>query len=521
MASIFESAAQVMGATAVPTPSKFFGPGPMGSSMSARTRAMLAAQDLKDTYEMRKLEDNFIASSLQRQKNLDELENFDRDRLIRSKQRDLALMEAEEQIGTFGSQKKLEGTKRELEQKETEGQLETFGERQQLESKQREAQGLQLSRTLSQEARDLYNIQQRLDLSKAQLSEALYPAEAELRKLQAKQGLREAKDIDLMYDQKLALTRDDLEQKGLAVEARKDAESRSDQYLGLLQSANADPTSPKVLDILDEVAVGSAALPETHPVKAGLKLVASKAQRAATSMDVLSKAVTAANLSAPAAKAKLAAGRELLRMGDLTKFEDLLIGLPSGAMAQARLKNQLEAQAIRSELARDIGSTNISFETLDQLESGAKSGEDYVRDSVAATIQYLNENKKPEATSTGVQPEAFIMMPDGTRRTRVVPKSVDEFMESVRTLGIEATRDKYVDNFDGILNRLDKIRGLQELSARGNVSPETATGTATSATSALEQSRRESAEAKAKALAGEGSPALPNAPNSAPAPTPK
>ena len=129
MATLLESAQQTLGPTAIGPSTDFFGPGPMSSAMSARSRAILAAQELQDAFEMRRIEDALMSSEFQRVKQplelaqaQSELQNMPQiiaaqntERMLRQKRNQYALDNFDEEVEEQAQRKKLERMRLETE----------------------------------------------------------------------------------------------------------------------------------------------------------------------------------------------------------------------------------------------------------------------------------------------------------------------------------------------------------------------------------------------------------------------
>lgn len=432
MATLYDSAQQTLGASALSPATDFFGPGPMSSAMSARSRAILATQELQDAYEMRRMEDEFLKSELQRQ------------------QYPLQAAQVQSDAQNLPEIIAAQNTERRLRQRQNQYALDNFDAEVE-EKKQRT----------------------KLETLRLQADAELYPLTAQAKRAELESEIAEraafAPFVSILADQRARVAR---AQMGSAIEqldAIEQVKARAPEITRKLSDAEKSLATPGVEDILLEVADDVALLPEAHPLRQKVDSALKRFDTTMKQKDLLRQSL------APIASARMRQqlfeeGVSALDRKDYDAFEKTLLRIDPSSELARKSKAMEGFVKVANDLQSDF---QVPTKALNLLASGQLSARAILLEKAKNALPAVKAAwEKSDATGNS----AFSLSTAGGNQIKF-PDTAEDLVKIIETHGPALAKVQVPLQLDPLIRLYTALNEYQSI-AGSMVQPEDENGAA-------------------------------------------
>lgn len=498
---------------------------------------MLAAENLRDTYQFRKAQDALVSSMVQRQKDLLTLardtaamENLDKEVALENTQRELQLKETTEQLATADDRFGANRLKTQLDKLKAEEGISTFEEERDLRALGRDVQrgAFQLQDLEQDVAKEISGTTAAITRKKAgQALADLTTAEQtreereRLDRLNLLNAYNSALNVKETFDEVTQNRSRQLQLEGIAQQAQLDTLNRVPSINEKMSGLSTKLTDPDVVPQLKEIATDVAALPDGHPTKAAFNGLTSRFEAVQQRRAALMSAVQN-EFNRKTRTSMYDAGLKLLEAGKVKDFDDYLVTLPLGAEQKLRLEQDIERRAISRDLKDSYA---IPYETSQQVELGKLKPVDVIKPSVEAFIartkEFRSTGPQAQGNAIGLSKPGGSMYDNANQPKYRLPDSAEDFFKVVEQSGPMGAKQEFGPLFNSYVDSLVKLNSLRTSAMlaenRNQIGGQTpGNGQDTAGGTPLDEARRRAAENAAKRLAEATGPPAP-----APPPAPK
>lgn len=423
MATLLESAQRTLGPAAIGPSTDFFGPGPMSSAMSARSRAILAAQELQDAFEMRQVEDALMASELQRAK------------------QPLELAQAQSELQNMPQIIAAQNTERMLRQKQNQYALDNFDEEVEEQAQRKKLERMQLETEMQ-----------------------LYPLTSQARQAELESEVAERKAfapfVSVLAEQRSRVARAQMANEIDKLDAIDSVTSRAPEISARLRDAEKSLATPGVEDLLLPLADDVAVLPDGHPLKTRVNSVLQQFDVTLKRKDILREAIR----TIPSRSERLrlySEGVRALDKKDYEAFDKTLMQIDPSSVYTQQSKDAERFISLTNDLQQDYGVPSVE---LQNLAYGKKTAKDVFISRADETLKAIKQSWNKQDTGDSASRLSLLT---ASGESVKFPENAEELAATIEKHGATLTAPQFPRQVDGLIKMYSALGEYQRMARAG------------------------------------------------------